>query len=200
MTNAPRAAPLAGTHPRRVIDLILERASLAGRNKPDPSRKLGLVIEGGGMRGVISAGSLLALDLLGFREIFDEIYAASAGGVNAAYFLSGQGTLGMTVYFDDIANRRFINPWRVFKIVDVDYAYDRIISLYKPLDARFRDFIAIPKANGYQSLHTVLFGPYGSPVEVQIRTEEMDLIAERGIAAHWLYKSGTTDGAAAASK
>ncbi|MBA3487016.1 MAG: bifunctional (p)ppGpp synthetase/guanosine-3',5'-bis(diphosphate) 3'-pyrophosphohydrolase [Lysobacter sp.] len=61
---------------------------------------------------------------------------------------------------------------------------------YKPLDARFRDFIAIPKANGYQSLHTVLFGPYGSPVEVQIRTEEMDLVAERGIAAHWSYKDG----------
>src|SRR5207244_13520104 len=90
MTNAPRAALLAGTHRRRVIDLILERAAAAGRNPPDPSRKLGLVIEGGGMRGVISAGSLLALDLLGFREIFDEIYAASAGGVNAAYFLSGQ--------------------------------------------------------------------------------------------------------------
>jgi len=112
---------LAGTRPEQVIDLILERASL-GWNRSDSSRKLALVIEGGGMRGVISAGSLLALDLLGFRELFDEIYATSAGGVNAAYFLSGQGKLGMTVYFDDIANRRFINPWRLFKIVDVDYA------------------------------------------------------------------------------
>src|SRR6516164_465485 len=94
---------LAGTRPEQVIDLILERASL-GWNRSDSSRKLALVIEGGGMRGVISAGSLLALDLLGFRELFDEIYATSAGGVNAAYFLSGQGKLGMTVYFDDIVS------------------------------------------------------------------------------------------------
>ncbi|TMN16029.1 bifunctional (p)ppGpp synthetase/guanosine-3',5'-bis(diphosphate) 3'-pyrophosphohydrolase [Pseudoxanthomonas sp. X-1] len=79
----------------------------------------------------------------------------------------------------------------VTSVPDVYHALGAAHGQFKPLDGRFRDFIAIPKANGYQSLHTVLFGPYGSPIEVQIRTEEMDLVAERGIAAHWTYKFGT---------
>ena len=79
----------------------------------------------------------------------------------------------------------------VKNVVDCYHALGIVHATFKPLDGRFRDFIAIPKANGYQSLHTVLFGPYGSPIEVQIRTEEMDLVAECGVAAHWTYKLGT---------
>ena len=82
-----------------------------------------------------------------------------------------------------------------FRIVvdDVDTCY-RVVgtvhNLYRPVPGKFKDYVAIPKSNGYQSLHTILFGPYGVPLEVQIRTTDMNDVAEVGIAAHWLYKSG----------
>ncbi|MDD5754678.1 MAG: RelA/SpoT family protein, partial [Methylococcales bacterium] len=75
---------------------------------------------------------------------------------------------------------------------DVDSCY-RVLgimhNLYKPIPGRFKDYIALPKENGYQSLHSVLIGPYAVPIEVQIRTHEMHRMSESGIAAHWLYKS-----------
>jgi len=90
--------------------------------------------------------------------------------------------------FDDVMD---VYGFRVVtdSIMHCYYALGAIHALYKPVESRFKDFIAIPKANGYQSLHTVVFGPFGTPIEIQVRTEEMDSVAERGVAAHWIYKT-----------
>ncbi len=78
----------------------------------------------------------------------------------------------------------------IVKTPDTCYrALGVVHSIYKPVPGRFKDYIAIPKTNGYQSLHTILFSSHKVPIEVQIRTEEMDKVAEAGIAAHWLYKT-----------
>ena len=102
---------------------------------------------------------------------------------------------------NDIFGFRIVVP----QLMDCYLALGMLHQLYKPVPGRFKDYIAIPKANGYQSLHTTLVSPLGTAVEFQIRTEPMHAVAETGIAAHWLYKhdpkaAGKANGANGASE
>jgi predicted patatin/cPLA2 family phospholipase len=85
------------------------------------------------MRGVRSAGGLLALEVLGLTRVFHDVYGCSAGAVNASYFLAGQGAYGTTIYYQEINNSRFINYFRIRKVVDLDFLFDEVIARRKPL-------------------------------------------------------------------
>jgi len=105
--------------------------------------------------------------------------------------------LNKELMFNDVMD---IYAFRIIVDTKIDDCYRALgaaHNLYKPIETRFKDYIAIPKSNGYQSLHTSLIGPHGIPIEIQIRTQDMDQMADNGVAAHWLYKqngesSGTT--------
>lgn len=130
-------AGLYGVNASAAVEAIKQRyrQRKAGRNEPD-GRKLALVFDGGAMRAVGPAGGAVALQHLGLTDIFDEVYATSAGVMNASYFLSGQGDMGITIYFDDLTTGHFINPLRFWKIVDVDYLINEIVLKRKPLDVQ----------------------------------------------------------------
>jgi len=142
-----------GLNPVNTIDLLKERARLLkeGRGWTD-GRKVGLIVEGGAMRGVISCAALMALEDLGLTDVFDEVYGASAGAVNAAYFLAGQAGYATTIYYQKINNTRFIGRvWRR-QVVNIDDLFDSIIAGDRPLRidrvlaSRSRFFITIADA------------------------------------------------------
>jgi predicted patatin/cPLA2 family phospholipase len=139
-------------HP--VIREILDRRNRSQAPTPaHPPAKLGLVVEGGGMRGVISGGALVAMERLGLSDVFDEVYGESAGAINACYFLAHQASFGITIYLEDLPSLRFVNPLRLGRMLDLDYAIDEVVAHVKPLDvervlqSRSRLSIAVTKAD-----------------------------------------------------
>lgn len=143
-----------GVDPDAVLAAIQARhAAVTSGGVVSDGRKLGLVVEGGAMRGVLSAGGAVALAQMGLSDVFDEVYATSAAVMNASYFITNQPLRGISVYFDHCTTRHFINPWRIWKVVDVDYVFDHVAVHEKVLDtarllsARSRLFVAVIDKN-----------------------------------------------------
>ncbi|TXH63136.1 MAG: bifunctional GTP diphosphokinase/guanosine-3',5'-bis pyrophosphate 3'-pyrophosphohydrolase [Tolumonas sp.] len=134
------------------------------------------------------------------KEVIDSVYKEIDGRLHEAGIKAAVYGREKNLY--SIYNKMVKKELHFYEVMDI-YAFRVIVddidtcyrvlgqmhSLYKPRPGRFKDYIAIPKTNGYQSLHTSLVGPHGVPVEIQIRTEYMDQMADKGVAAHWAYKS-----------
>src|SRR5438094_3677073 len=142
-----------GVDPTGTIDLLKKRAALIKQGgRPADGRKVALIVEGGAMRGVISCAALMGLEDLGMTPVFDEVYGASAGAVNAAYFLAGQAAYATTIYYQKVNNTRFIRRLWHRPIVAIDVLFDSIIAgeralrIEKVLASRSRFFITIADA------------------------------------------------------
>jgi predicted patatin/cPLA2 family phospholipase len=126
-------AALFDTRPQAAIANIRERSGKDLRGAGD-GRKLALVVEGGAMRGVFSCGAGAALEALGLTRAFDEVYACSSGAINAAYFLAGQAAYSVSIYYDEVNNRQFINPLRINNVLNMGFLFNEVIRKRKPLD------------------------------------------------------------------
>lgn len=132
---------------------LLQKRELLERGDPAyTSIKTALFIDGGGMRGVYGGGVVIALEKLGLTDVFDYVVGVSAGAANCAYFLSGQAELGNSLYYKELAHKRFINPIRFWRILDIDYL-DEAFRHIKALDSekikssRSRFFIGVTNAD-----------------------------------------------------
>ena len=121
------------------------------------------------MRGVYSGGVLVALDELGLNSVFDEVYAESAGAINACYFLSGQASMGIRIYTEDLQTLRFLNPLRARSIINIDYVTDVVLAHVKPLDM---NAVLASKSNLFVAITNALDG---SPRLVDVKHENLPL-------------------------
>ena len=120
-----------------MIEILKARAARGSRAPHPDNARIALAVEGGAMRGVVSAGMVSALEDLGMTHAFDAVYGSSAGAINGAYFLAGQANLGTTIYSEDINNRRFIDlrrPLAGRPIVSLEFLIDHVARHLKPLD------------------------------------------------------------------
>jgi predicted patatin/cPLA2 family phospholipase len=119
-----------------VRELLLQRAAAGSQpGRRTDGCRLALCIEGGAMRGVVSAGMVIALERLGLLNVFDDVYGASAGALNGAYFVAGQAAFGTSIYSEDINNAKFISLRRLLwrPVVDIDFLVRRVMTVDKPL-------------------------------------------------------------------
>ena len=125
---------------RPVLHILWKRhraGTKPGRREADDTARVALLVQDGGMRGVISAAMMCALDDLGFKDTFDDVYAHSAGAMNAAYFLAGSTWFPLSIYYDDLATKEFVDFTRPFfgePIMSLDFAFDEVVKHRKPLD------------------------------------------------------------------
>jgi predicted patatin/cPLA2 family phospholipase len=127
----------------------------------------GLVVQGGGMRGIYSMAALMALEECGLGKGFDHVFGSSAGAINAAYMLAEQASLAVTVYLDDISNKKFVNFLRLKKVVDIDYLVDGVLKKHKALNVK-------KVMNSKSILHLVLTD-YLTSEEIVVTNRQKDL-------------------------
>lgn len=127
---------MAAVHP--VVQVLCQRRQEGSKpgSRSDGNR-VALAVEGGGMRGIVSGAMMTALRDLSLEDVFDDIYAVSAGAVNSAYFLAGYGWFGLTIYYDDLIGREFFDPRRALRgrpALSLDYVTSVVMETLKPLD------------------------------------------------------------------
>ncbi|MGH4019859.1 MAG: patatin-like phospholipase family protein [Pseudonocardiaceae bacterium] len=161
------------------------RARRASKSEPgnrDDKYKVGLAVEGGGLRGVVSAAMLCALEDLGYADSFDHIYACSSGAVNAAYFINRQTWFPLTIYFDDLTTGEFLDFRRILfrkAPMDLDYVFNDVLVKRKPLD--YEKII-----EGQQRLHVMITDVPGlKPLDVSKFMSANDLRSAI-VASAWL--------------
>jgi len=119
------------TQKQIVLQKLLNR-----RSENKDNNKIGLIVEGGGMRGAFSGGVMVGLERLGLTETFDYIYASSSGSCAGAYFLSHQTELGLSIYTEDLAGYKFIKPWKLHRAANIDYLCDEVFRHKKKLNTK----------------------------------------------------------------